>query len=84
MLIQVLDDDELNLPFGDGVRFIDSEDGKEVDASSDIIRAEYRDRFDAFCETVREAALRSQADYLRMVTSMELGEVLSAFLAMRR
>ena len=84
MLIQILDDDELNLPFGDGVRFIDSEDGKEVDASSDIIRAEYRDRFDAFCKAVREAALRSQADYLRIVTSMELGEVLSAFLAMRR
>ena len=84
MAIQILDDDELKLPFGEGVRFVDAEDGREVDASSDIIRKEYREGFDAFCESVREATLNSQADYLRIVTSMELGEVLSAFLSMRR
>ncbi len=84
MAIQILDDDELKLPFGDGVRFVDAEDGKEVDASSDIIRAEYRESFDAFCKAVREASLNSQGDYLRIMTSSELGEVLSAFLAMRR
>lgn len=82
--IQVLDDDELDLPFGEGVTFRDSETGQEVSASADVIRGEYRAEMSAFMESVKESGLQSQSDVLVLRTQEELGKVLSWYLGNRR
>lgn len=84
IVFQILDDDELTLPFGDGMRFVDSEDGRQIDASADVVREEYQSQFDEFARGVRDSSFRSQADFVQIKTNTELGKVLSAFLAVRR
>lgn len=84
IVFQVLDDDELDLPFGESVRFVDSENGQEVAASANLIREEYAADMKAFVKGVCEDGLESRTDVVQVRTSAELGELLTAYLNRRR
>jgi len=80
---QVLDRDELDLPFGRTVRFVDSEGGQEVTTAPDLIRNGYTQAMNAFLEQIRGACLSHQVDYLLVPTSENLGNLLAAYLHRR-
>lgn len=80
---QVLDPDELDLPFGGTMRFVDSEHSGEIVTAPEEIRAEYRQRVAEFTETIRLSCLREQVDYLFMRSDENLGNLLAAYLHRR-
>lgn len=83
LVIHVLDDDELDLPFGDGIRFIDSETQEEIVASAAVIRSDYSQAMSRFVDNVREICLSSQTDRLLGLTSRAPGALLAEFLRHR-
>lgn len=83
LVLQILDDDELELPFGEGVRFLDSETGEEVLASVPVIREEYGVAMRRFVSSVQEEGLSAQADTLLATTSTPPGALLAGYLRRR-
>jgi uncharacterized protein (DUF58 family) len=81
--LQVLDRDELDLPFSRTLRFVDSEDGPEVTTAPDLIRSGYERAMRAFVDRVRDACLAHQVDYLMVPTSENVGKLLAAYLHRR-
>lgn len=80
---QVLDRDELDLPFKRTVRFVDCEDEQELTTAPDLIRAGYERAMNGFLEQVRGVCLSQQVDYLLVPTSENLGNLLAAYLHRR-
>ena len=80
---QILDPDELDLPFNGTMRFVDSEHGGEIVTAPDEVRAEYRQRVEDFTETIRLSCLREQVDYLLLRSDENLGNLLAAYLHRR-
>jgi uncharacterized protein (DUF58 family) len=83
IVFQVLDRDELDLPFQRTVRFVDSEDGSELTTAPDLIRAGYEQTMTRFLERIRSICLSQQVDYLQVQTSENLGNLLAAYLHRR-
>ena len=83
LVFHVLDRDELDLPFGQTVRFIDSETEAEMVTAPDLIRDGYREAVESFLARVRGACLAQQADHLLVPTTEDLGHMLAAFLHRR-
>ena len=83
IVFQILDRDELDLPFGHTVRFVDSETEAELTTAPDLIRDSYIGAMDRFLEAVRNACLAQQADYLLVPTTEDLGNLLAAYLHRR-
>lgn len=81
--IQLLDDDELDLPFSNTVRFVDSETGEELVTAPAAVRERYRRRIDAFLSELEGVCARGDLDYLRMRTSQPLANALAAYLHRR-
>lgn len=80
---QILDPDELDLPFNGTMRFVDSEHGGEIVTAPDEVRDEYRQRVEEFTESIRLSCLREQVDYLLMRSDENLGNLLAAYLHRR-
>jgi uncharacterized protein (DUF58 family) len=80
---QILDPDEIDLPFGGTMRFVDSEQGSEIVTAPDEIREEYRQQVEAFTETIRLSCLREQVDYLFLRSDENLANLLAAYLHRR-
>lgn len=79
IIFHVLDDDELELPFTESLRFIDSESQREISALPSIIRTEYQEQMQAFLKQLNEAGLNSQTDLTLLRTSDDLGVALEAY-----
>lgn len=83
LAFQVLDRDELDLPFSRTVRFVDSEGGEELTTAPDLVRSGYERAMQAFLERVRSVCLGQQVDYLTVPTTESLGHLLAAYLHRR-
>jgi uncharacterized protein (DUF58 family) len=81
--LQVLDRDEMDLPFSRTVRFVDSEGGPELTTVPDLVRVGYEHAMEGFVKQVREACLAQQVDYLLAPTSENVGNLLAAYLHRR-
>jgi uncharacterized protein (DUF58 family) len=83
LAFQILDRDELDLPFGRTVRFVDSEGGRELTTAPDLVRSGYERSMQGFLDRVRNTCLGQQVDYLMVPTSEVLGNLLAAYLHRR-
>lgn len=83
VVFQILDPDELDLPFDRTTRFIDSETGERLVTYPETFREEYRESVRHHHQRIREACLQSQTDYQQVTTDTSLGGVLSAYLHRR-
>lgn len=83
MVCQILDDDELTLPFNETLRFVDSETNREITTTSSLIREIYKKRMHDFLSSTRRHCLDQQTDYLLASSSDNVGYLLSAWLHKR-
>jgi len=83
MVCQILDADELDLPFADQRRFVDSESGDEITTMPALVRENYQRRMERFTARQREDCLRNRTDYELAVTNRNLGDLLAAYLYRR-
>jgi len=83
IVIQILDPDELDLPFDHTLRFEDSETGVHITTSPEAIRQDYQTAMQNSLTCMRDACHSIQADYLQVATSHSLGSVLAAYLHRR-
>ena len=84
MLFQILDHDEISLPFNEATNFADSETDERIAATPSLVAEEYAQRMARFIESVRSDCLSTQTDYLLADTSQSIENVLSAFLNHRK
>lgn len=83
IVVQILDPDELDLPFTETIRFVDSESGERIVTSPDAVRKQYESAMTAYLERLQTACHDIQADYLLATTADSLGKVLAAYLHRR-
>lgn len=84
MLFQILDHDEISLPFNEATNFADSETDERIAATPSLVAEEYSQRMARFIESVRSDCLSTQTDYLLADTYQSIENVLSAFLNHRK
>ena len=83
LVFQILDDDEIELPFPDSVRFRDIEGGvkpEELFAEPRAFRRSYKAAMEAFIAGVRARCRSAGIDHLLLKTSDDLGAALSFYL----
>jgi len=83
LVLQILDPDELDLPFGNTTRFVDSESREELITYPASVRDQYMQSMNAFLGTIRESCLEMASDYLLVSTADDLGRLLAAYLHRR-
>lgn len=83
MVLQVLDRDELELPFDDLVLFKDIEGSEELFGEPWVFRNAYRAAMREFIDCVREHCGARAIDYLLLRTDENLGAALSHYLHSR-
>lgn len=83
VLFQVLDRDELELPFNDLVQFRDIEGSEEVMAEPWAFRDAYRAAMQTFLDEVRDGCGARGMDHVLMVTDGDLAIALSHYLHSR-
>jgi uncharacterized protein (DUF58 family) len=83
LVLQVLDRDELELPFDGPTIFRDIEGTEELFAEPWAFRRSYRKAMDEFLEQVRKECGNRGYDHVRFLTDERLGESLSMFLHSR-
>jgi uncharacterized protein (DUF58 family) len=83
MVLQILDSDELDLPFNDLVLFHDIEGNEELFAEPWAFRNAYREAMTKFVDGVRETCGGRGVDYLLMRTDQNVGDALSHYLHSR-
>ncbi len=81
--VQVLDRDEVSLPFSGMCAFEGLEGGERLLTDPGRIRRRYTDALSAFLERLRAGCVRSQVDYLLARTDEPLDKVLSGYLLAR-
>ncbi len=84
MIFQVLDRAELDPKWDESVLLEDVESGRQVEVSPDYMRTTYRERFQAHLTQVRQAAARSRADHVLLVTDEPLDKALRGYLMFRK
>lgn len=84
VLIQVLDRDEIALPFDEQIEFHDLEGDDRLMAEPKYFREVYREAMRTFCREVEDRAGERGADYLLTTTEDDLALSLSFYLARRR
>lgn len=81
LAIQVLDQDEVDFPFGGPRRFIEPEgNGRRVDAYPERVRDEYLQAFQAHQERLKSTFAAHEVPLLSLTTSDDVGARLSEFL----
>jgi uncharacterized protein (DUF58 family) len=83
ILVQLLDPLELSFDLSTLTRFEGLEDAGRLKIDPKAIRAAYRKEIEAHCDTLARQARSLSVDYLRVTTDMDLGAVLSTYLARR-
>ena len=84
IVMQVLDPDEIELPFSGMVEFDGLENIARIQTRPSQIRKSYLREFEAFRERLRNACERHQCHFVDVRTDHPLDEVLSNYLAFRR
>lgn len=82
-LCQILDEDELKLPFNETLRFVDSENNREITTNAALIREEYKERMNNFLDSIRKSSLNEESDFLLASSSDNIGNLLAAWLHKR-
>ena len=83
-LLQVLDPDELELPFPGVVRFVDMEEDRDLQIDAPAIRDAYLEEISRYLEQVARAARVAGITYQRVRTDEPPAQVLVRFAAARR
>lgn len=83
IVFNVFDTAERDLPFGGLVDFLDLETGRKMQVRADVIREDYRRRFDAFVQRYREDCAASRVDYQFVTTDTPFELMLAAYLNRR-
>lgn len=83
LLIQVLDPDEIDFPFGGSRRFVDPETGEERSTVGEAARATYLERFGAFMSRQKSIFDAMELSHIVMRTDENPWNVLSSFLMER-
>ncbi len=83
VVVQVLDPDELDLPFRGPVRFVDAESRGTIVAAAEAVARDYRREMSEFMARVARITREHGADFLRAETRENLGLLLAAYLHTR-
>lgn len=83
LALQILDQDELDLPLHEGVRFIDLESAAEINTSPKQIAAQYNDSMAAFQRDLAARLSRRAVDQVTLTTEQSLGHALAHYLHRR-
>ena len=84
ILMQILDKDELDLPFDHNVRFVSMEAGGELLTAPELIRTTYKEKIAAHIEKLNVSCNQSMIDFELVDTSKSLDYVLSSYLHKRQ
>ena len=84
VIVQVLAREELQLPRGGVIEFVDLESGASLVTNPDAVGAEYGRAIGSFLTRTRTAVEREGLDYLRLTTGEALEPILRRFLVGRR
>lgn len=83
LAIQILDPDEIDLPFDRSTEFIDRESGRRIDTFPASIRESYQQKMDEFLKNLSQSISDAQIDFLRLTTSESLANALANYLHKR-
>ncbi|HEY4760398.1 MAG TPA: DUF58 domain-containing protein, partial [Thermoguttaceae bacterium] len=83
ILFHVLDEAEVNFPFGGMVELEDPEDHRRLALDADDFRRDYIAEIDAFRDTYRRECFQAGVDYVPLDTSMRFDRALTEYLANR-
>ena len=84
LLMQVMDDDELQLPEYDNVRFVDMESGEEVQVEPDEIRRHYKENMQSFLDGMAESSEARKITYSLLNTASPYLEAIEGYLGFRK
>lgn len=84
LMVQVLDPDEIELPFGDSVLFRDIEGTEEIHAEPWAFRKAYKEAMEAFIEDIAQRCRFCGIDHLLLRTTDDMGLTLSHYLHRRQ
>lgn len=84
VVIQILDKTELDLPFSNMVRFIDSETKKELTVDMGEVQETYKKNLQSFFTALQRYANSSGTDYHRITTEESFGKTLRNILQKRQ
>ncbi len=80
IVIQVLDKDELDLPFENTKNFIDSENSNHIITAPNSIRSDYKKTIAEHIENFKDSCLDIGIDYVFCDTTESIGKVLATYL----
>ncbi len=78
--IQVLDKDEIDLPFNNTKNYVDSETNEHIITAAPSIRANYLESISNHIEEFKESCLNLGIDYIFTDTTQSIEKVLSSYL----
>ena len=84
VVVHVMSREELTLPAGGAIEFVDLETGTTVVTNADAVSRGYAANVDRFLTRMQSAITREGLDYLRLVTGEPLEPALRRFLVGRR
>jgi uncharacterized protein (DUF58 family) len=84
LIFQVLDSEEIELPFGDSVLFRDIEGSEELFAEPWAFRKAYKAAMERFIDEVGQRCRFAGIDHVLMKTDQDLGTALSHYLHQRQ
>ncbi len=83
VVFNVFDTAERNLPFDGLVDFVDLETGQKMQVRADVVRDDYRSKFEAFVHRYRQDCAASRVDYQLVTTDTPFERMLAAYLDRR-
>ncbi len=83
LVLHVMDDDELDFPFNDSMRFEGMESMDQLNCNPRALRDGYLEALQRFLDRVRHACASSQIDYQLIRTSKNIDAALTAYLTSR-
>jgi len=84
VLFHVLDPKEIRPEFGEPSTLIDLETQDRIEVTPDYVRDEYRKKFDAHVEALRDKTRGAGMDYHLLVTDRPLDDALREYLSIRQ
>jgi uncharacterized protein (DUF58 family) len=83
IVFNIFDTAERDLPFEGLVDFLDLETGRKMQVRADVVRQDYRKKFDAFVRRYRQDCAASLVDYQFVTTDTPFELMLAAYLNRR-
>ncbi len=83
VVFNVFDTAERDLPFDGLVDFLDLETGQKMQVRADVVRDDYRRKFEAFVHRYRQDCAASRVDYQLVTTDTPFERMLAAYLDRR-